>query len=105
MPARRGRRQATRAEEPPTNPHAAMSWAQRLKRVFKIEIETCEICGGQMEVIAAIEDPAVIKRILAHLENSQDAGPHPEHPPRRNSHCPAPKGVGRRHPNSQVRRA
>ena len=82
MPARRGRRQATRAEEPPTNPHAAMSWTQCLKRVFKIEIETCEICGGQVKVIAAIEDPAVIKRILAHLENSQDAGPHPEHPPR-----------------------
>ena len=47
-----------------------MSWAQRLKRVFKIEIETCEFCGGQMKVIAAIEDPALIKRILAHLEDS-----------------------------------
>ena len=35
-----------------------------------------------MKVIACIEDPALIKRILAHLENSQDAGPHPEHPPR-----------------------
>ena len=51
-PARRGRRHAKRAEEPPTNHHAAMTWAQRLKRVFKIEIETCEACGGQMKVIA-----------------------------------------------------
>jgi hypothetical protein len=23
-----------------------MTWAQRLKRVFKIDIETCEQCGG-----------------------------------------------------------
>ena len=59
-----------------------MTWAQRLKRVFKIDIETCETCGGTMKVIASIEDPAVIKRILAHLDNRQGAGQHPEHPPR-----------------------
>ena len=53
-----------------------------LKRVFKIEIETCATCGGQMNVIAALEDPAELKRILAPLDDSQDAGPHPEHPPR-----------------------
>ncbi len=26
--------------------HAAMIWAQRLKRVFRINIETCRHCGG-----------------------------------------------------------
>jgi hypothetical protein len=35
--------------------------------VFRIEIERCGRCGGQMKVIAAIEDPAVIERILTHL--------------------------------------
>ena len=45
-----------------------MTWAQRLKRVFKVDIETCEHCGGAVKVIASIEDPAVIKQILAHLE-------------------------------------
>ena len=45
-----------------------MTWAQRLKRVFKIDIETCEQCGGAVKVIASIEDPAVIKHILEHLE-------------------------------------
>jgi hypothetical protein len=44
-----------------------MSWAQRLKRVFDIDIETCSVCGGSMKVIAAIEDPVVIKKILTHL--------------------------------------
>ncbi len=43
-----------------------MSWAQRLKRVFGIEIETCEQCGGKVKVIASIEDPAVIGKILGH---------------------------------------
>ena len=39
-----------------------------MKRVFKIEIETCEHCGGAVKMIASIEDPAVIKQILEHLE-------------------------------------
>ena len=44
-----------------------MSGAQRLKRVFGIEIETCLQCGGKVKVIASIEDPAVIARILWHV--------------------------------------
>jgi len=47
--------------------HAAMSWAQRLKRVFGIEIESCERCGGAVKIIASIENPQVIGRILQHL--------------------------------------
>ena len=39
-----------------------------MKRVFKIDIATCNHCGGAVKVIASIEDPAVIKQILAHLE-------------------------------------
>ena len=47
-----------------------MRWAQRLKRVFNIDIETCQACGGAMKVIAAIEDPTVIRKILEHLEHN-----------------------------------
>jgi hypothetical protein len=39
-----------------------MTWAQRLKRVFAIDIETCRSCGGKLRVIASIEEPAVIER-------------------------------------------
>ena len=46
---------------------ASMTGALRLKRVFGIDIETCTACGGPMRIIACIEDPAVIKAILAHL--------------------------------------
>jgi len=37
--------------------HLAMSWVQRLKRVFAIEIATCARCGGKLKVIASIEEP------------------------------------------------
>ena len=47
-----------------------MTWAQRLKRVFRLEIERCARCGGQVRVIAAMEDPAVIDRILTHVGES-----------------------------------
>ena len=31
-------------------------------------LETCRRCGGRLKVIASIEDPVLIERILAHLE-------------------------------------
>ena len=46
---------------------ARMSWARLLKRVFDIDIEHCPECGGSLKIIAAIEDPPVMVRILAHL--------------------------------------
>jgi hypothetical protein len=36
-------------------------WAQRLKRVFHLDIETCRHGGGMVKIIACIEDPAVIQ--------------------------------------------
>jgi hypothetical protein len=48
-----------------------MTWAQRLKRVFKLDLESCEGCGGQVRVIACIEDPGVIAKILSHLGQQQ----------------------------------
>lgn len=44
-----------------------MSWARLLKRVFNIDVETCLACGGKMRIIAAVEEPEVIKKILDHL--------------------------------------
>ena len=44
-----------------------MTWMQRLKRVFNIDIEKCELCGGHVKVVSCIEDPAVIEKILQHL--------------------------------------
>ena len=48
-------------------PSARMGWARLLKRVFDIDLEHCPRCGGEFKIIAAIEEPAVIVRILTHL--------------------------------------
>jgi hypothetical protein len=42
-----------------------------LKRVFGIEIEQCARCGGRLEVIASIEEPELIERILAHRREKE----------------------------------
>ena len=75
-PAKRGRRTTEANGDPPPARHVAMTWAQRLKRVFKIEIETCEHCGGAVKVIASIEDPVVIKQILELLDRRAEPATH-----------------------------
>ncbi len=58
-------------EGPPPKPHthkkSNFTWARLLKRVFDIDVETCSRCGGKIKIIASIEDPRVIKKILTHL--------------------------------------
>jgi len=52
---------------------AAIGWAQRLRRVFGIDVERCAACGGTLRIIACIEDRAVIEKILAHRCTSGSA--------------------------------
>lgn len=54
------------AEEGETSKNR-INWARLLKRVFNVDVETCPSCGGKMRIIASIEDPKVIKKILSHL--------------------------------------
>ena len=54
--------ESTDAEPSPKAKHVSMTWAQRLKRVFAIDIERCRRCGGRLKVIASIEEPALIER-------------------------------------------
>jgi hypothetical protein len=72
-PAKRGKGRKIKSpgktpDQTPAERRASMTWAQRLKRVFNIDIETCSECGGAVKIIASIEDPAVIRKILAHLD-------------------------------------
>ena len=55
------------AQTPAGSAKWRMRWAQLLKRVFDLDIAHCPLCGGQLKLIAAIEEPAVIQRILTHL--------------------------------------
>ncbi|MCZ6658060.1 MAG: transposase [Gammaproteobacteria bacterium] len=61
-------------------PLAPLSWAERLKRVFKIDIEVCPKCGGRLRVIAAITESNVIQKILDHVHLQQAP---PRQPPGR----------------------
>jgi hypothetical protein len=80
-PAKRGKGNKPKATDEPQTPaerRASMTWAQRLKRVFNLDVETCRECGGAMKVIACIEDPVVIKKILDHLkEKAETNEPNP----------------------------
>jgi hypothetical protein len=82
-----GERVKTPNDQTSAEKRASMTWAKRLKRVFDIDIETCSECGGDVKIIASIEDPVVIRKILAHLDQKvslQQAGCLPESraPPR-----------------------
>ena len=86
-PANRGKGNKARAshgseDATPAERRAAMTWAQRLKRVFNIDIETCTDCGGPVKIIACIEDPVVVEKILRHLER-KDATTTVHSPPSR----------------------
>jgi len=67
-PAKRGKGSGKQVgheanESTPMEQRAAMSWARRLKRIFRIDITECEKCQGPVKIIATIEDPVVIKKI------------------------------------------
>jgi len=90
--ARRGKGGASAAGADVRTPgerRSAMRWAQRLKRVFGIDVQTCAGCGGTMRIIACIEDPVVIKAILAHLADKARPVHAPRRPPGRAPPAPA----------------
>ncbi|HEX9585431.1 MAG TPA: hypothetical protein VGB36_13100 [Gammaproteobacteria bacterium] len=49
----------------PAERRASMTWAQRSKPIFGIDIETCQACGGALKVIACIEDPAAVEKMFS----------------------------------------
>ena len=69
----------------------AMSWTQRMKRVFNIDIENCEKCQGPVRIISCIEDPVAIRQILDHLASNETSAEQatlpPGRAPRLNSGC------------------
>ena len=73
-PAGRGKCKKTQlpdeTDQTPAEKRASITWAKRLKRVFNIDIEICSTCGGDVKIIASIEDPVVIQKILTHLEDN-----------------------------------
>ena len=52
-------------------------WAEMIKKVYEVDPLLCARCGGQMSIIAFIEDHKVIDKIIAHLKITF----HAERPP------------------------
>jgi hypothetical protein len=89
-PAKRGKGNkastADASEDPtPAKRRAAMTWAQRLKRVFNIDIEICKSGGGRVKIIACVEDPLIIRKVLTHIDSKAGCGAARRFPP-----CRAP---------------
>ena len=66
------------------HPCAPLCTAQQLARggssVFGVEIDGCARCGGKLSIIASIEEPEVIAKILAHLAHTTPEQYQPELP-------------------------
>jgi len=48
--------------------------------LFAMDVLACAHCGGRLRLIATLHDPAVIRKILAHLDlahSGQSPGPAP----------------------------
>jgi hypothetical protein len=52
---------------PPVRPRHRLDWAALWRRLFPVDVMVCSRCDGPMRVIAFLEGPSVVRRILAHL--------------------------------------
>jgi len=61
---------------PPTP--AKLRWAALIRKIYEVDPLLCPKCGAEMKIVAFIEDPPVIRKILGHLGFSS-SGPDPPH--------------------------
>jgi hypothetical protein len=47
------------------------SWAQLIRRIYEVDPLVCRECGAEMRILAFILDPAVIRKILRHLDKKR----------------------------------
>ena len=59
----------------PATPPRRLAWAALLQRVFGVDALRCPGCGARMRLVAAIEDPAVARKILECLDLPARAPP------------------------------
>ncbi len=59
---------ATVIDDSPVDTRRKDKWARLIQKVYEVDPLECIHCGAAMRVIALIEDPELIKRILRHLD-------------------------------------
>jgi hypothetical protein len=89
---------------------AKAAWARLIRKVYEADPLQCPKCKGPMRVIALIDDPGVIRRILEHLRRwaPEAAGPGPPAPAREwpaNAVIPLTYPPRTRHRVAQARQA
>ena len=57
------------------------TWAALMHRVFALDVLACPRCGGHLRVIATVQDPAVVRTILARLARTNAPDPPGPAPP------------------------
>ena len=62
-------------EPAPARGWAPMSWMQRLRYVFDIDLHQCPRCGAALHVLAVITDPRVIATMLEHIDTRAARAP------------------------------
>jgi hypothetical protein len=64
------------SDRSPAERHRAMTWAQRLARVFKIDSPAARTAGDRpVRIIASLTDAGVLDRILAARNGAELHGP------------------------------
>ena len=43
------------------------TWAALMRRAFDLDVLACPRCAGRLRLIATVEEPGVVRKILAHL--------------------------------------
>jgi len=81
------RKKAENTEELPALIHTEpgrkqfrQNWARLIQKIYEVDPLTCPKCNGEMRIIAFIEQPLIIKKILKHLGVW---GAHNHDPPKR----------------------
>jgi hypothetical protein len=60
---------------PAAPPPCRTAWADLLQRVFEVDALRCPACGGRMQILSAITEPDVARRILECLDMPSRAPP------------------------------
>ena len=58
----------------PSSPSRA-SWARLIRKVFEVDPLLCKKCGAEMKIIAVITEPAVVDKIIRHIQKKAAAEP------------------------------
>jgi hypothetical protein len=70
----------------PGDKRRELTWAERIQRIFGIDVTVCEHCGGVMKKISVIHNPAELRKIIEHIRRTESQRPPARGPPEAESH-------------------